>query len=56
VNSYRDKLNTNNLNLVRHKELIQGLFKTTLLKNKTTKISKLSEAQLEQIKDLLNRE
>jgi len=46
----------NNLNAVKKKDLIQALFKTTLLKNKTTKVSKLSEIQLEQLKDLLSAE
>jgi len=49
-------MNVNNLNIVKKKELIQALFKTTLLKNKTTKVSKLSEVQLEQLKELLSSE
>jgi len=46
----------NNLNVVKRKDVIQALFKTTLLKGKSSKVSKLSEVQLEQLKEILTQD
>jgi len=52
----KGNLNLDRLNVVSKRELIAALFKTTLLRAKNNKLSKLSEVQIELLKDLLSKD